>query len=52
MIIIYHFNRYYCLATAVIHVKKLQEFMTEIYKSLNNMKISIVLEFHTKVCEI
>ena len=29
-----------------IHVKNLQKLMTEIYKSLNNMNPSIVLEIH------
>ena len=31
-----------------VHVKILQKFVTEIYKSLNNMNPSIVLEFHEK----
>ena len=33
-----------------MHVKNLQQLMTEIYKSVNNMNLSIELEFHEKKC--
>ena len=33
-----------------IHVKNLQKLMTEIFKSLNTMNPSMVLEFHEKKC--
>ena len=34
----------------IIYVKNQQKLMTEIYKSLNNMNLSIVLECHEKRC--
>ena len=49
MVLHFLFTTVFCFLFTLV-VKNLQKPMTEIYKSLNNMNPSIVLEFHEKKC--